>query len=187
MQCKPSFAAVRCARVLPALVLVSLLSAEPLKASPCLGLKASDKVKLVTVPPGTELTYGTSTSTAGEGDEPFTACLDAERVIGLGYGLAVELRAKAPLPPANQGWKALRAHLKDDTMQTGCLKKLPAGTALYDRPDGEVVGVVVEPAFYGRWDVSKTPSGQWSMLKAGVGNVPLKLWLKDGGKDWCPP
>jgi hypothetical protein len=171
-----------------AIVLLSLLSSEPLKGSACLATKASPRVTLVTVPEGTTLTYGAKTLTVRPGDAPPIGCLEDGRLVVFGYGLAVAFGVKGELPASPAAWRALREHLKDDPQQVGCLKKLAAGTPLYDRPDGEVVGLVVTPAHYGKWDDSKTASGYWSMLKAGVGLGPMELWLKDtSSNDWCPP
>jgi hypothetical protein len=170
-----------------AIVLLSLLSSEPLKGSACLGAKASPKVKLVTVPEGATLTYGSKTLTVRPAEEPPIGCLEDGRLVVFGYGLAVAFGTKADLPASSAAWRALREHVKDDPQQTGCLKKLKAGTPLYDRPDGEVVALVVEPAHYGKWDATKTSTGYWSMLRAGVVG-PMELWLKDtSSNDWCPP
>jgi hypothetical protein len=171
-----------------AIVLLSLLSSEPLKSSACFAAKASTKVKLVSVPEGSALTYGAKTLTVRQGDAPPVGCLEEGRLVVFGYGLAVGFGAKGELPASSAAWRALREHLQDDPQQVGCLKKLAAGTLLYDRPDGEVVGLVVTPAHYGKWDATQTSSGYWSMLKAGVGLGPMKLWLKDtSSNDWCPP
>jgi hypothetical protein len=172
-----------------ALALVSgLLAAEPLKSSPCLAAKPSPRISLAEIPADTPLTLGHDAVQARVDETPAVVCVDGDRIIGIGFGLALAFSAKTellkPLPPSQ--WTALRQHLKDDPMQTGCLKRLPKGTVLYDRADGDEVGLVLESLPYGKWDTVKTKSGTWSMLKVNVGFAPVKVWIKDPSPDWCP-
>lgn len=183
--------------VLVVVTLASFAQSANPKASPCLGKSAPKKgVSLATLKPGATvyLHHDDADGVTVEEDGPaFTVCIDdapappvRSRFVAQGRGLAVSMFA-APAALVNiplSNWKDLRRRVKEDAGQTGCLKKLPVGTALHEEPDGEVVGQVIDASIpYGKWDSAE---GGWSMLKVNLGFGPFEVWVKDGAEDWCP-
>lgn len=126
----------------------------------------------------------------------YTLCVDdstdsgPRRVIALGHGLAMVIYAPAAsltkAETSASSWKALRARVKEDAQQVGCLKQLAVGTELFARPGGEKVGQVIEATPYGKWDAAEDSGVHWAMLKVNVGFGMIKVWIKDDGRDWCP-
>jgi hypothetical protein len=178
-----------------------------LKASPCLGAKPSGKVSLAILPQGSTVSLpdGAPKVTEETPDgSPVVVCVDEalgsgardagvkKHVVAIAYGLAVVVEAEpaalSPVPADEGGWRQLRLRLKDDAQQVGCLKKLPVGTALYDKPDGAVVGRVIDgSSHYGKWDFVQTKTSGWAQLRVSTGFAGFALWIKDRPRDWCPP
>ncbi len=173
-----------------------------LTASPCLSPTLDRRVELATLRDGAPVSVGRKPFTVELQGAPFTVCVPTaaagadrsgqRRVIGIGRGLAVRVHAAAaalaPAPVTEAGWASLRRRVAEDGQQVGCLKRLPRGTQLFDRPDGEVVGVVVDSSVpYGKWDSTQTASAVWSLLRVNLGFGPFQVWIKDSPADWCPP
>jgi hypothetical protein len=178
-------------------LLTSAPTAKALMTSPCLGLKRPS-VKFATLHAGTVGWKETgATSTIDEPDEPVVVCLPAaaakggrQPVIAVGGGVAmlgyVDPGSLVEVKLDEAGWKRFRFGEGNDG-QTGCLKKFPAGTVLFDGPAGEPVGVIADKnAPFGKWDEAENGGSTWAQLHVGVGFGPQKVWLKDRPGDWCP-
>jgi len=127
----------------------------------------------------------------------WTVCVDdpndsgPRRVVALAHGLALVVYVpSASLTRAESSaasWKSLRKAIKDDAQQTGCLKRLPVGTELFDKPGGDRVGVVIDGSIpYGKWDAADTGGVQWAKLKVSTAFTGFPVWIRDTGLDWCP-
>ena len=106
--------------------------------------------------------------------------------MGLAVMFFADASALSPIPVSPENWRKLRRFVKEDAQQVGCLKKLPVGTALFDKPDGEIAGEVIDSSIPdGKWDHVKTAAAGWSKLRVNVGFGPFELWIKDTESDWC--
>jgi hypothetical protein len=170
--------------------------AKPLISPACLSQTLDRKASLATIHSGKVSLQRDVAPAITVETGTYTVCVDdpsdsgPRRVVALGHGLALVLYA----PPASltkaessaASWKSLRAKLKEDAQQVGCLKMLPVGMELFARPGGEKVGEVIEATPYGKWDSAEDSGVHWSQLKVNVGFGMIKVWIKDDGRDWCP-
>lgn len=162
--------------------------------SACLATKPSSAAHLVRVREGAAwyLKADDLEPLADAGGEQL-ACLDEapragtrQRLILLRANVAtlyfVDGAALTELPASPSTWKEWREPA-DESGETGCLRRFKPGTRLFDRPDGDVVGLVVgRSAFLGKWSSAKTATGWWAMTRARAGGAWVRV---PSDRDWC--
>lgn len=160
--------------------------------SPCLAASPSKAVHVVTVRDGGAWYLDAVDPVPVENVGPAQlACVDEaigsgegrQRVLVIRAHVAIVLWVRgADLVEVSGRWAAYRSP-DDEPGETGCLRRFKPGTRLFDRPDGDVVGLVVDrAAFLGKWDSAKTAAGWWAMTRVR----PHGAWLRvPSGRDWC--
>ncbi len=184
------------------LCLVSLpVRADSISKSACLAKKPSTTTRLARVREGSKWFLSPSGDEAWvpEKDDPrlsASVCLDAvtapgqrAKVYYLRNHVAVlfwvDPAGLVEVPVTAESWSQSRGVLEADeeSGETGCLKAFSPGTLFYDKPDGEVIGVVTGgKVWLGGWGTERRKSGTWAETRVR----PTGAWVKDTPRAWCP-